>query len=134
MATAQRLIVVVDDEVHIQHVLSLKLREAGYSVLTADNGREALALVQQHIPDMVVTDYAMPHLTGTDLCEEMLRNPKTRDIPVLMLTARGFHLATQTLQSNIVTVMTKPFSWREVLSQIEDVLGGNTENRVNNVA
>ncbi len=121
--TRQPLILVVDDETHIVHVVSLKLKNAGYDILTASDGEEALALVLEHQPDLVITDYQMPYMTGLELCMELKSRDKTSGIPALMLTARGFSLPPESLQqTNIVGVLSKPFSPREVLTKVQSLI------------
>lgn len=125
------MILVVDDEAHILHVVSLKLRNAGYEVITAEDGEEGLDAALEHLPDLVITDYQMPFLTGLELCMRLKENPLTRATPALMLTARGFGLAEEHLnQTNIAGVISKPFSPREILSKVQELIGTQfaTEN------
>ena len=120
---AQKRVLVVDDEVHILHVLSLKLRNAGYEVSTAQDGREALALAQTENPDLLITDYQMPHLSGLELCRRLRQMQSTRNIPAIMLTARGFAVEQEALTAAGVTAcLNKPFSPREVLKVVENTL------------
>jgi len=117
------LILVVDDEAHILHVVSLKLRKAGYEVITAEDGEEGLSVAIEQQPDLIITDYQMPFMTGLELCVELKKQPETRDIPALMLTARGFSLASDDLdQTNIAGVISKPFSPREILDQVQNLI------------
>jgi two-component system phosphate regulon response regulator PhoB len=103
------LILVVDDETHILHVVSLKLTRAGYDVITAEDGEEALELALEELPDVVITDFQMPIMTGLDLCIQMRQHKETANTPALMLTARGFGLdEDQIRQTNIVDVLSKP--------------------------
>ena len=125
--TEKKKILVVDDEVHILHVVSLKLRNAGYEVLTAQDGQEALELAQIERPDLLITDYQMPHLTGLELCQRLKHAPTTRDLPAIMLTARGFSLDDQAVEATGIKVcLTKPFSPREVLNIVNDLLAPAT--------
>src|SRR4051812_16095776 len=82
-----KTILVADDESHILHVVSLKLRNAGFRVVTARDGLEAFEMAQQEHPDLVITDYHMPQLSGLELCQKLKLNPSTQDIPTIMLTA-----------------------------------------------
>ena len=119
MERERSLILVVDDETHILHVVSLKLRNAGYDVITAEDGEEALELAKRQQPDLIITDYQMPFMTGVELCEKLLNDPATRGIPAILLTARGFYLPSDRLaQTNIRDVMTKPFSPREIAGRV----------------
>jgi len=116
-------VLVVDDEAHIQHVVSLKLRHDGMDVITASDGDEALALAIEHRPDLIVTDFQMPGLTGLELSIAIREHPELASVPVLMLTARGFGLTDEQLaQSHIAEVMTKPFSPREMLQRVHALL------------
>ena len=121
--TVKQTILVADDESHILNVVSLKLRNAGFRVLTASDGGEALDLAQQERPDLLITDYHMPRLSGIELCRRLKQDPATRDIPAIMLTARGYHLEPQdTEQSGILKTLSKPFSPRHLLATVNEVL------------
>jgi len=123
MSTKPPVILVVDDEAHILHVVSLKLSKAGFEVITAEDGEEGLAVATEHQPDLIITDYQMPFMTGLELCIELKKQEETRDIPALMLTARGFSLASDDLdQTNIAGVISKPFSPREILDQVQNLI------------
>ena len=116
-------VLVVDDEIHIIHVVAIKLRNNGYEVVTADNGAEAFELALKEKPDIVVTDYQMPVLTGLELVEKLRQCEQTKDIPVIMLTARSFAISHQQQESlQISGCLSKPFSPRELLENIEDIL------------
>lgn len=118
-----KTILVADDESHILHVVSLKLRNAGYTVVTARDGQEALDLVQQQHPDLLITDYHMPQLSGLELCQKLRQDPGTSTIPAIMLTARGYHLEpADTEKSGILRMLSKPFSPRQLLATVNEVL------------
>jgi CheY-like chemotaxis protein len=119
----QKTILVADDETHILHVVSLKLRNAGFIVITARDGQEALEMAQQEKPDLVITDYHMPHLSGLELCQRLKQDPATSAIPAIMLTARGYQLdPADTEQSGILRMLSKPFSPRQLLTTVNEVL------------
>ena len=116
-------ILVADDEAHILHVVTLKLKHAGYEIITAMDGEEALELALAEKPDMVITDFQMPYMTGLELCMRLRENEQTRDIPVLMLTARGFDIEEHEMAAaGIRDVISKPFSPREVLRSVQHLL------------
>ncbi|MCC6422654.1 MAG: response regulator [Phycisphaerales bacterium] len=120
---SEKTILVADDETHILHVVSLKLRNAGYRVLTAQDGMEALELALHERPDLVITDYHMPQLSGLELCQKLKADPTTTGIPAIMLTARGYHLEPHdTEQSGILRMISKPFSPRQLLTTVNEVL------------
>ncbi len=121
----ERTILVADDETHILHVVSLKLKNAGYRVLTARDGQEALEMAQQEKPDLLITDYHMPQLSGIELCRRLKLDPATSHIPAIMLTARGYELEpADTEQSGILRMLSKPFSPRHLLATVHEVLAG----------
>lgn len=124
MTEKKPLILVVDDETHILHVVSLKLRNAGYEVVTADNGEEGFEQAVQTLPNLIITDFQMPFMSGLEMCERLRNDARTSNIRALMLTARGFSLPQETLdKTNIVNVLSKPFSPKEVLAKVQELLG-----------
>jgi two-component system, OmpR family, alkaline phosphatase synthesis response regulator PhoP len=123
MENMNKTILVADDESHILHVVSLKLRNAGYRVLTARDGQEALELAQSEKPDLLITDYHMPELSGLELCQKLKQGPETSGIPAIMLTARGYHLEpSDTERSGVLRMLSKPFSPRHLLATVNEVL------------
>ncbi len=116
-------VLVVDDEIHIVHVVAIKLPNNGYEVLSADNGAEAFELACKERPDIIVTDYQMPVMTGLELVEKLRQRQETKDIPVIMLTARSFAIPKEQQEDlRISGCLSKPFSPKELLGDIEDVL------------
>lgn len=113
-----KTILIADDESHILNVVSLKLRNAGYDVILARDGGEALALAVAQNPDMLITDFHMPVLTGLDLCMR-LREQDGIGRPAILLTARGNEpSAAELAASGIVEVISKPFSPRQLLDAV----------------
>src|SRR4051812_39490859 len=122
--SSEKTILVADDESHILHVVSLKLINAGFRVITARDGAEAFDLALQEHPDLLITDYHMPHLSGLELCQKLKQTPQTATIPAIMLTARGYDLEpADTRQSGILRMLSKPFSPRQLLATVNEVLG-----------
>ncbi len=120
---SEKTILVADDESHILNVVSLKLRNAGFRVLTAADGQEALDLALAERPDLLITDYHMPRLSGLELCRRLKQDPALRSMPAIMLTARGYHLEPHDMeQCGILRMLSKPFSPRHLLSTVEEVL------------
>ncbi|MBN2211489.1 MAG: response regulator [Sedimentisphaerales bacterium] len=116
-------ILIVDDEIHILYVLAYRLKTAGYEVISASDGVEALELAQIEKPDVIITDYRMPRLSGLEMTRRLRQSPDTESIPVLLLTARGYALDPHTLQElNIEKCIYKPFSSREVIRHVEHLL------------
>jgi CheY-like chemotaxis protein len=118
-----RKVLVVDDEVHIVHVVAIKLRNNGYEPITAGNGQEAYDLACRENPDIIIADYMMPVMTGLELLEKLRENEATRNIPFILLTARNFAIDDVNQQRlNVSLCITKPFSPKELLRNIEDIL------------
>jgi DNA-binding response OmpR family regulator len=117
----EKTILVADDESHILSVVSLKLRNAGFRVLTASDGQEALELALAEKLDLLITDYHMPLLSGLELCQRLRQ--ENRMMPAIMLTARGYDLEpSDTTQNGIVCMISKPFSPRHLLTTVQEVL------------
>jgi two-component system phosphate regulon response regulator PhoB len=117
-------ILVADDEPHIRLVVSQRLREAGFTVIEARDGEEALELAQATPPDLVITDFQMPLLSGVELCMALRARKATAHVPAIMLTARGHAVKPDNLsQTNVKELMSKPFSARELLVRVQRVLG-----------
>ncbi len=122
----QKKVLIVDDEIHIVHVVAIKLRNNGYEVISANNGAEAYDLACSFRPDIIVTDYQMPVMSGIELVAKLRENENVKDIPVIMLTARSFAISKEQQESlQISDCLSKPFSPRELLINIEDILYQN---------
>jgi len=118
-----RKVLVVDDEIHIVHVVAIKLRSNGFEVITASNGQEAFEKACEQLPDIVVTDLQMPVMDGLQLVAKLRESDKTKDIPIIMLTGRSFTIEKeQKEQLQISDCLGKPFSPKELLKKIEDIL------------
>lgn len=117
-------ILIADDEAHILHVLTMKLKNAGYTVISAMDGEEALELCQSEHPDMLITDNQMPFLTGMELSTKVHQLEGMSNLPTLMLTARGYDLTNEEIAAaGIAAVLAKPFSPREVLEKVTQLMG-----------
>ena len=115
-------IVVADDEIDILHVLAVKLRKAGYEVLTASDGEEALELSLAERPDLIIAEYRMPCMNGLELSQEYSRIAG-RQVPVMLITAWEFDVDKDLVASSSVeAVMEKPFSPREMLQTVRRIL------------
>lgn len=117
-------VLLCDDEIHILRAAEFKLKRAGYSVRTAGDGEEAWQLVQDQTPDLLITDCQMPRLDGLGLVRRMRQDHRSAHVPVLMLTAKGYELSHEDLaeELDVIAVIAKPFSPRELLKQVDAVL------------
>ena len=117
-------ILIADDEPNIVISLEYLLKREGYEVLVARDGQEALdAIVREH-PDLVLLDVMMPHKTGFEVCQAVRTTPGVDSIPILMLTARGRETdVAKGLALGANAYMTKPFSTRELVLKVAEMLG-----------
>jgi two-component system, OmpR family, alkaline phosphatase synthesis response regulator PhoP len=116
-------VLVADDEIHIIHVVAIKLKNNGFDVISASNGAEAYDLACSESPDIIVTDYQMPFMTGLELIEKLRSNEQTKETPVILLTARSFAISEEVQKSlNVEACLSKPFSPKELLKSIQDIL------------
>jgi len=119
-------VLLCDDEIHILRAAEFKLKRAGYDVRIAADGQEAWEAIQLQKPDVLITDCQMPRLDGFGLVQRVRENADTKDLPVLMLTAKGYELSQEELADkwNVAAVIAKPFSPRELLRSVEKILLG----------
>ena len=117
-------ILLCDDEHYILSAAEIKLRRASFEVRTGSAGEEGWTILQEWMPDVLVTDCHMPRLDGLGLAARCREHEQTRDLPILMLTAKGFELSHDQLREElgILGVMFKPFSPRELLHCIEQII------------
>ena len=121
-------ILVVDDEPHITHVVTLKLTNAGFNVQQAHDGEEAFQIACQGGFDLVISDLQMPYMDGVELAVALRNKSATRDLPVVLLTARGYAVEQEDIdRTNIADVLTKPFSPRRILEKVHEVIGSPTD-------
>lgn len=116
-------ILVVEDEPAIQELVALNLEQAGHQVLQALDVEQARALVREALPDLILLDWMLPGESGIQFARALRRDERTRQVPIIMLTARG---AEQDkiggLDAGADDYVTKPFSPRELLARINAVL------------
>jgi two-component system phosphate regulon response regulator PhoB len=116
-------ILVVDDEPDLLELIDANLRTAGYDVLLAATGQEALLKARQAAPQLIVLDIMLPGLDGLEVCKNLRRDPATRSIPILMLTARAGEIdRVLGLELGADDYVTKPFSPRELVLRIRKLL------------
>lgn len=119
-----RKILAVDDEKHIVRLVQVNLERQGYEVVTANDGKEALEKVESERPDLVVLDVMMPYMDGFEVLQNLRRNPATRDIPVIMLTAKAQDADVfKGWQSGVDCYLTKPFNPMELISFVKRIFG-----------
>lgn len=118
-----RQILVVEDERPIREMIAFGLRRAGYTVHEAEDCREARTLIADHRPDLLLVDWMLPDMSGLELTRQLKKDRETRELPVIMLTARAEeHDKVAGLEGGADDYLTKPFSPRELLARISAVL------------
>ena len=115
-------ILVVDDERHIVRLVQVNLERAGYQVLTAFDGKEALKKVDSERPELIVLDVMMPYMDGFEVLKHLKSNPATKDIPVIMLTAKAQDADVfRGWSSGVDCYLTKPFNPMELLTFVKRI-------------
>lgn len=118
-----RTVLVADDDPDILALMAVKLRVAGYEVVEAADGDEAVARAVETVPDLIVLDVSMPGRSGIDVCRQVRDHPRLRGVPVIMLTARDEATATTLgYLAGADLYLGKPFSPREVVRHVDDLL------------
>jgi DNA-binding response OmpR family regulator len=116
---------VAEDDPNILISLKFLLENAGYAVITADNGELAWATLQKHAPELVVLDVMLPAIDGLELCRRIRATSDLKNMKVLMLSARGRDAEIQSgLQRGADAYMTKPFGTREFMQTVARLLAG----------
>ena len=121
-------ILAVDDERHIVRLIQVNLERAGYQVVTAFDGTEALKKIEAEKPDLMVLDVMMPKMDGFEVLKRIQANPETREIPVIMLTAKAQDADVfRGWASGVSAYLTKPFNPLELITFVKRILSGFDE-------
>jgi two-component system phosphate regulon response regulator PhoB len=116
-------ILVIDDEADLLEVVEFNLTQAGHQVITATDGEAGIELARRHSPDLCLLDLMLPKLPGTEVCRALKRDPATRSMPVLILTARGEEIDRVVgFELGADDYVCKPFSVRELLLRVSAIL------------
>jgi two-component system phosphate regulon response regulator PhoB len=116
-------ILVVEDEPAIQELIAVNLQHAGHHVMRAGDAEGALGIVKNALPDLLLIDWMLPGMSGVSLARQLRQEERTRQIPIIMLTARGGEAdKIAGLEAGADDYVTKPFSVRELLARIKAVL------------
>ena len=123
MAADQPTVLVVEDELAQREVLAYNLEAEGFRVIKAENGEEALLLVEEDTPDIIVLDWMMPNLSGIEVCRRLKTRPETRSIPIIMLSARSEEVdKVRGLETGADDYVVKPFSVVELMARVRTQL------------
>ena len=116
-------ILIAEDEPDIRDLITFTLQFAGYDVVSASNGEDALALAREEVPDLVLMDVRMPRMTGYEACAAMKADPKLKDVPVIFLSAKGQDSEIQSgLQAGAIEYLLKPFAPEQLTQRIRAVM------------
>jgi CheY-like chemotaxis protein len=121
---AGELVLVIDDSPTITKVVQLVLTKAGYNVQTAVDGEAGLEAVRAQRPDLILLDFVMPRMNGYQFCRELVGDPKLRDIPVVLMSAKGDQVGERFVKvMGIVDYITKPFSPEAITAVVQHTVG-----------
>ena len=116
---SQPTVLIVEDEPAQSEVLAYNLKAEGYHVITADNGEDALILVDENMPDLILLDWMMPHVSGIEVCRRLKIRPETRFIPIIMLSARSEEIdRVRGLEIGADDYVAKPYSIIELMARV----------------
>lgn len=123
MSTQQPRVLVVEDEESLHALLQYNLEKEGFSVDVAVDGEEALMMIDEHAPDIVILDWMLPKVSGIEVCRRLRGRAQTRNLPIIMLTARGEESdRVRGLDTGADDYMVKPFSMTEFTARVRAVL------------
>lgn len=116
-------ILLAEDEAPIHTMVRYNLEKEGFEVAVAEDGREALEMLEDRLPDLVILDWMIPGVDGIEICQQLRRRSDTRSLPVIMLTARGEEQdRLEGLDSGADDYVIKPFSPKELIARVRAVL------------
>ena len=115
-------ILVVDDEKDVVELLKFLLEKDGHAVITAFNGRDALTTAAKDIPDLMLLDVMMPEMDGYTVQTQLLENPATKSIPIIILTAKGQLRDVFAMSANVKAYIEKPFDPKTLRLKIQESL------------
>ena len=123
MSADQPRVLLVEDEAAQREVLVYNLEAEGFYVISADNGEDALMLVDEEAPDLIVLDWMMPNLSGIEVCRRLKLRTETRKIPVIMLSARSEEVdRVRGLETGADDYVVKPYSLVELMARVRTQL------------
>ena len=130
-------VLVVEDEDALATLLKYNLDKEGHDVTVAGDGEEAIVLIEERMPDLVILDWMLPKVSGIEVCRRLRQKPETRNLPIIMLTARGEESdRVRGLDTGADDYIVKPFSMTELAARVRAVLRrirpGLAEDRIQN--
>ncbi|MFA5335787.1 MAG: response regulator [Candidatus Omnitrophota bacterium] len=118
-----KTILIVDDEADLVKVTAFRLKSLGYNVVTGANGQEALDLMKEKRPDLVLLDMRLPVMDGRDACKTIKADPGLKDIPIVMFTASTDKISEQAKEAGADGFLVKPFEQEQLIAILDKFLG-----------
>ena len=118
----EKKILIVDDEEIVRRVLSSLLKKEGYEVIEAEDGEAGVELAKKEDPDVILMDLTMPRMGGLEACRLLKKDEKTKNIPVLVITALGGENKTEAINAGIDDFVSKPFDAEEISIRVKSML------------
>ena len=123
MSVSQMQVLLVEDEPAQREVLAYNLEAEGYAVRRAENGEEAMMLIDEAAPDLIILDWMMPLMSGIEVCRRVKSRAETREIPVIMISARSEEVdAVRGLDTGADDYVIKPYNLRELMARVRGQL------------
>ena len=120
----EKTILIVDDHGALRYILSFDLQKKGFKTITAGSGEKGIEIALKDKPDLILLDAMMPGIDGFETCRRLKKEEDTKDIPVLMVTAKSQREdVLEGLQAGAVSYMVKPFKFEELFAKIVEVIG-----------
>ncbi|MDD5681258.1 MAG: response regulator [Candidatus Omnitrophica bacterium] len=116
-------ILIIDDEPDLLRITTYRLRKAGYEILTAVNGKEALDLLEKELPGLIFLDLRLPLISGRDVCKHIKADKRLKNIPVVLFTASSDHISETASEIGADDYIIKPFEPEALLGKIKKFLG-----------
>lgn len=124
MEISSKTILIADDEKDLRMLVKMTLEDPAYRIVTAIDGKHALEQIRRLRPDLVILDWMMPEFTGLEVVKRLRQDPRTRNIPVVLITANDCREDQAEANSlGIIAYLIKPFSPLELLHLVQDILG-----------
>jgi len=121
-------ILVVDDSPLVRKLAEASLQEAGYEIYTADDGEEGLKIADTINPDLILVDFIMPKMTGSQFCKLLQENEKLKNIPIILITGKGEEVGKKFAEKfGVLDYFVKPFKSEDLVDKVNAILGGVTE-------
>lgn len=123
LAMANETILIIEDEEDIVELIKYNLKKLGYQILQASTGEEGLNVIQNQVPDLILLDLMLPGVSGLEVCKILRANPKTQQVPIIMVSAKGAEVdVVSGLELGADDYVAKPFSPRVLSARVDAVL------------